>query len=48
MDLRWWQIDVSYWVIRTLELFRLAWKVRVPDAARLAAKLHPSPHGASA
>lgn len=28
--LRWWQIDISYYVIRVLEVFRLAWKVRVP------------------
>ncbi len=28
--LRWWQIDVSYWVIRGLALVGLAWKVRVP------------------
>jgi stearoyl-CoA desaturase (delta-9 desaturase) len=28
--LRWWQVDVSYWVIRTLALVGLAWNVRVP------------------
>jgi stearoyl-CoA desaturase (delta-9 desaturase) len=28
--LRWWQLDVSYWVIRALALLRLAWKVRLP------------------
>jgi stearoyl-CoA desaturase (delta-9 desaturase) len=28
--LRWWQIDVSYWIIRALHLFGLAWKVRLP------------------
>lgn len=28
--LRWWQIDVSYYVIRALALVGLAWKVRVP------------------
>src|SRR6185437_12182565 len=28
--LRWWQIDVSYWIIRTLALLRLAWNVKVP------------------
>lgn len=28
--LRWWQIDASYWVIRSLALFRLAWDVRLP------------------
>jgi stearoyl-CoA desaturase (Delta-9 desaturase) len=28
--LRWWQIDVSYWVIRALALLGLAWKVKLP------------------
>ncbi len=28
--LRWWQIDVSYWVIRALELLGLAWNVKLP------------------
>jgi stearoyl-CoA desaturase (delta-9 desaturase) len=28
--LKWWQIDVSYWVIRVLALLGLAWKVRLP------------------
>ncbi len=28
--LRWWQIDLSYWFIRALALFGLAWDVRVP------------------
>jgi len=28
--LRWWQIDVSYWVIRTLALLRLAWNLKQP------------------
>ena len=28
--LRWWQIDVSYWTIRLLALFGLAWEVRLP------------------
>ncbi|MDB5312765.1 MAG: Fatty acid desaturase [Gemmataceae bacterium] len=34
--LRWWQIDVSYYVIQLLALVGLAWKVRLPAA-------HPSP-----
>jgi stearoyl-CoA desaturase (Delta-9 desaturase) len=34
--LRWWQLDVSYWVIRALVLCRLAWKVRLPTAEELA------------
>jgi stearoyl-CoA desaturase (delta-9 desaturase) len=29
--LRWWQIDVSYWVIRTLELVGLAWNMKLPS-----------------
>lgn len=29
--LRWWQIDVSYWVIRVLSWLRLAWDVRLPS-----------------
>jgi stearoyl-CoA desaturase (Delta-9 desaturase) len=28
--LRWWQVDVSYYVIRLMALVGLAWKVRVP------------------
>ena len=28
--LRWWQIDVSYWVIRTLALLGLAWNLKLP------------------
>jgi stearoyl-CoA desaturase (delta-9 desaturase) len=28
--LRWWQIDMSYWIIRALAWLRLAWDVRVP------------------
>ena len=29
--LRWWQIDVSYWVIRGLALFGLAWNLKLPS-----------------
>lgn len=29
--LRWWQFDVSYWVIRALALLGLAWHVRLPS-----------------
>ena len=29
--LRWWQIDVSYYLIRLLALLGLAWKIRVPS-----------------
>jgi stearoyl-CoA desaturase (delta-9 desaturase) len=28
--LRWWQIDVSYWIIRALAWVRLAWDVKLP------------------
>ena len=28
--LRWWQIDVSYWVIRTLAMLGLAWNLKLP------------------
>jgi stearoyl-CoA desaturase (Delta-9 desaturase) len=34
--LRWWQIDVSYWVIRGLELMGLAWNVKLPSRAAIA------------
>lgn len=36
--LHWWQIDISYWIICAMAWLGLAWKVRVPDAAALAAK----------
>ena len=36
--LKWWQFDASYWVIRGLEAFGLAWKVRLPADAAVAAK----------
>lgn len=36
--LRWWQVDVSYWVIRALVACRLAWQVRLPTAHELAAR----------
>jgi fatty-acid desaturase len=45
----WWQVDVSYWAIRALALCRLAWNVKVPDAARIAEKiLAHGPRGAGA
>jgi stearoyl-CoA desaturase (delta-9 desaturase) len=34
--LSWWQIDVSYWVIRGLELVGLAWNVKLPSRAAIA------------
>jgi stearoyl-CoA desaturase (delta-9 desaturase) len=33
--LRRWQVDVSWWVIRSLEKLRLVWDVKVPDAEQL-------------
>jgi len=35
--LRWWQFDISYYVIRLLGFFGLAWKVRVPTPQAIAA-----------
>jgi stearoyl-CoA desaturase (delta-9 desaturase) len=29
--LRWWQMDVSYWVIRTLKWMGLAWNLKLPS-----------------
>jgi len=29
--LRWWEIDASYWVIRGLALFGLAWNLKLPS-----------------
>lgn len=40
--LRWWQLDVSYWVIRTLAALHLAWNVRLPSKAVQAQKLRRS------
>lgn len=36
--LRWWQIDVSYWVIRGLALVGLAWKLKLPVGREPAAQ----------
>jgi stearoyl-CoA desaturase (Delta-9 desaturase) len=36
--LRWWQIDVSYWVICGLVACGLAWRVRLPTSAELATR----------
>jgi stearoyl-CoA desaturase (delta-9 desaturase) len=36
--LRWWQIDVSYYVIRALAWVRLAWDVRLPSKQAQAAE----------
>lgn len=36
--LRWWEIDLSYMVIRIMQLVGLAWRVRVPSTQTVAAK----------
>lgn len=36
--LSWWQLDLSYVVIRLMQMLRLAHNVRVPDKAKLASK----------
>jgi stearoyl-CoA desaturase (delta-9 desaturase) len=40
--LRWWQIDVSYWIIRMLALLHLAWNVKVPSKQAQARRLRMS------
>ena len=37
--LRWWQIDVSYWVIRGLAAMGLAWNVKLPSKRALQREL---------
>ena len=37
--LRWWEIDISYLIIRSLALVGLAWDVKVPGSDRLSNKL---------
>jgi stearoyl-CoA desaturase (delta-9 desaturase) len=36
--LAWYRADIAYWFIRTLQLLGLAWDVRVPTQARIAAR----------
>ncbi len=36
--LRWWELDVTYLVVRLLSLLGLTWNVKVPSPARVAAK----------
>ncbi|MDZ7963741.1 MAG: acyl-CoA desaturase [Nostoc sp. DedSLP03] len=36
--LKWWQIDLGYWVIRTLELTGLVWNVKAPTTDAIEAK----------
>jgi stearoyl-CoA desaturase (delta-9 desaturase) len=41
--LRWWQIDVSYWIIRGLALLGLAWNIKVPTKeAQAAQRTYPT------
>ena len=39
--LAWWELDLSYLVIRVLNLIGLAWHVRVPAAATIASRRVP-------
>jgi stearoyl-CoA desaturase (Delta-9 desaturase) len=41
--LSWWQIDISYYVICTLGMLGLAWNIKVPSPAAIAAKRGPRP-----
>lgn len=36
--LKWWQIDLGYWVIFVLEQLKLVWDVKLPSQAMIAAK----------
>ena len=36
--LRWWELDASYWLIRSLKAVGLASDIRKPDPLRIAAK----------
>lgn len=40
--LHWWQIDVSYWIIRAMAMVRLAHDVRIPAPERIIAKRRSS------
>jgi stearoyl-CoA desaturase (delta-9 desaturase) len=42
--LHWWQIDMSYWVIRVLALLGLAWKVALPARRLLTGAMKVWPH----
>jgi stearoyl-CoA desaturase (delta-9 desaturase) len=48
--LRWWQIDLSYYLIRLMSWLGLAWKVRVPsdEAQEKAVRNGPGSEGSSA
>lgn len=36
--LRWWQIDIGYWIINLLEKARLVWDVKIPTKTMIEAK----------
>ncbi|AOX01786.1 acyl-CoA desaturase [Moorena producens PAL-8-15-08-1] len=36
--LQWWEIDLGYWIIRTLEFAGLVWEVKTPTAGMIEAK----------
>lgn len=36
--LKWWQIDLGYWFIRTLEVFGLVWDIKIPTTRMIEAK----------
>jgi len=38
LGLKWWQMDVGWWVIRGLALCRLAWSIRLPAELALAGR----------
>lgn len=37
--LMWWQVDLVYYLIRLLSLFRLAWDIRLPTDSQLAGRV---------
>jgi stearoyl-CoA desaturase (Delta-9 desaturase) len=39
LGLRWWQLDLGFWLIRALECVGLAWNVKRPTAQQIEAKL---------
>lgn len=43
--LAWWQLDMTYLLIRGLEALRLVWRVRLPGADKIAAKLRENALG---
>jgi stearoyl-CoA desaturase (delta-9 desaturase) len=40
--LRWWQLDMSYWLIRSLEAVGLAWNIKLPSKKSQLARATPS------